>query len=464
MTQSKILNCTILSGYLSPTPGPPRRRAPATPASEEASAKRQKTEKQTLLKLKPLSSVESAEVPEQTPEKKKTQAEKESDEDEVSEEAEKPNEAEKPDHSKAEKSTKPKKVQKKPAMKSEEPSKKPKEAEKPTQAEKPKEAEKPTQAEKPNEAEKPDEAEKPKLKAEKPNETEKPNEAEKPSKAEKPTGKASGDIQWNAELGKACWQKSEGIIVSSTPFVDKDDEVKVSFDGLLWSVPHLVPSDLDPSKPTNPLHKVSKPKVPKAKQATPKPIEDYVYPIIRCKYATQGSKSPLIKVEAREDRHDLHSKWVQKLQLVIKADLSVGKAMNIAKTLADAYVYMNLNPSRLNFRGCRESLLGHNHDWESSALDWQTVNKLGLKHFPKSQLELCFCLACPGLASHMLFFNPLHRSMHTYVHMYIYGHSHMYMVHACANTLPHTHTHTHRDTHDNHIPVWPGCHISIHEC
>ena len=349
-------------------------------------------------------------------------------------------------------------------MKSEEPSKKPKEAEKPTQAEKPKEAEKPTQAEKPNEAEKPDEAEKPKLKAEKPNETEKPNEAEKPSKAEKPTGKASGDIQWNAELGKACWQKSEGIIVSSTPFVDKDDEVKVSFDGLLWSVPHLVPSDLDPSKPTNPLHKVSKPKVPKAKQATPKPIEDYVYPIIRCKYATQGSKSPLIKVEAREDRHDLHSKWVQKLQLVIKADLSVGKAMNIAKTLADAYVYMNLNPSRLNFRGCRESLLGHNHDWESSALDWQTVNKLGLKHFPKSQLELCFCLACPGLASHMLFFNPLHRSMHTYVHMYIYGHSHMYMVHACANTLPHTHTHTHRDTHDNHIPVWPGCHISIHEC
>ena len=64
--------------------------------------------------------------------------------------------------------------------------------------------------------------------------------------------KATGDIKWNPELGKACWQKEEGVIISSTPFVDKDDEVKVSFGGLLWSVPHLVPSDLDPSMPANP--------------------------------------------------------------------------------------------------------------------------------------------------------------------------------------------------------------------
>ena len=64
--------------------------------------------------------------------------------------------------------------------------------------------------------------------------------------------KATGDIKWNPELGKACWQKEEGVIISPTPFVDKDDEVRVSFGGLLWSVPHLVPSDLDPSMPANP--------------------------------------------------------------------------------------------------------------------------------------------------------------------------------------------------------------------
>ena len=221
-------------------------------------------------------------------------------------------------------------------------------------------------------------------------------EEKKPDDAEEPK-KAAGDIKWNPELGKACWQKKEGVIISSTPFVDKDDEVKVSFGGLLWSVPHLVPSDLDPSMPPKNLpQKQPKAKAdPKAKQL--KPVDDYVYPIIRCKYCTQGSKNPLIKIEVRQDRHNLQSKWVQKLQLVVKADLSAQKAMHIAKSFADSYVYMNLNPGQLNFRGCRESLLAHEHDWETSSLDWQTINKLGLKHFPKSQLELCLVYAFPGL-------------------------------------------------------------------
>ena len=197
--------------------------------------------------------------------------------------------------------------------------------------------------------------------------------------------KATGDIKWNPELGKACWQKKRGL-----SFPPQDDEVTVSFGGLLWSVPHLVPSDLDPSMPANPpQQKVKAKAAPKAKQQA-KPVDDYVYPIIRCKYCAQGSKNPLIKIEAREDRHNLQSKWVQKLQVVIKDNLAVQKAMNVAKSFADSYVYMNLNPGQLNFRGCRDSLLAHKHDWETSALDWQTINKLGLKHFPKSQLELCY--------------------------------------------------------------------------
>ncbi|CAE7238527.1 unnamed protein product [Symbiodinium sp. CCMP2592] len=322
-------------GYLSPTPGPPRRRAADKPEAPEASA---------LKRLKPLS--------EQTPEEQNT-----------TDAAEKPDHAEKTDHAKN----------------------KPDDAEKPDHAEKTNHAEK-TDADTTDkkEADKTEKNQKDADKAEEKNKKDPDKAEEKNEKAdgsEKP--KATGDIKWNPELGKACWQKKEGVIISSIPFVDKNDEVKVSFGGLLWSVPHLVPRDLDPSMPANPSRKEAKAKaVPKAKPQ-PKPVDDYVYPIIRCKYCTQGSKNPLIKIEAREDRGNLHSKWVQKLQVVIKSDLTVQKAMNVAKSFADAYVYMNLNPGQLNFRGCRDSLLAHKHDWETSALDWQTVNKLGLKHFPR---------------------------------------------------------------------------------
>ncbi|CAE7455827.1 unnamed protein product [Symbiodinium sp. CCMP2592] len=198
-----------------------------------------------------------------------------------------------------------------------------------------------------------------------------------------------GDIWWDYEMQRACLESQTGPVFSSKPFV-KEDEVFVQFpDGLMWSVPHLVPADLESGlglpAPTVPEQK---PKAAsKRKPKADKPIEDYVYSIIRCKYCTQGSKNPLIKVEAREDRHDATSRWVQKLQLVIRTGLSVRKAMHIAMTFADCYVYMNLNPAEINYRGCRDDLLAHDHDWEASALDWQTVNSLGLKHFPKSPKE-----------------------------------------------------------------------------
>ena len=206
----------------------------------------------------------------------------------------------------------------------------------------------------------------------------------------------AGDIWWDYEMQRACMEIQTGPVFSSRPFV-KDDEVFAKFpDGLVWSVPHLVPADLEatgglPAAPSIPTTQNKQKPKPKAKQKADKPVEDYVFPIIRCKYCTQGAKSPLIKIEAREDRHDTSSKWLQKLQVVIKDDLSVRKAMHIARTFADCYVYMNLNPAEINFRGCRDDLLAHNHNWEESALDWQTVNSLRLKHFPKSQLERYLC-------------------------------------------------------------------------
>ena len=136
----------------------------------------------------------------------------------------------------------------------------------------------------------------------------------------------------------------------------------------------------------------------------------------------------MIKIEAREDRHDLQSKWVQKLQVVIKANLTVQKAMNIAKSFADSYVYMNLNPGQLNFRGCRESLLAHKHDWETSALDWQTINKLGLKHFPKSQLELCyFVRPCDPYTSFLYMHAPSHARDNSHTHTRVHACMHTYL-------------------------------------
>ena len=393
--------------------------------------------------------------------------------------AEKPDQGdtEKPDNDdtaeeprKAKQAKKSDEAEKKKEKKSDEAEKKKKEK-KSDEAEK-KEKKQSDEAEK-KEKKKSDEAEKKEKKksdeAEKKKKEKKSDEAEKKDKKSDESKKATatGDIKWNPELEKACWQKSEGVIISSTPFVDKDGEVKVLFGGLLWNVPHLVPSDLDPSMPANPPQQQMKAKaVPKAKQL--KPVDDYVYPIIRCKYCTQGTKNPLIKIEVREDRHNLQSKWVQKLQLVIKDNLSVRKAMNVAKSFADSFVYMNLNPGRLNFRGCRESLLAHEHDWETSALDWQTVNKLGLKHFPKSQLELWFVSTFPGLLpTRMIRASNTHAScLFTckasyicFMHVRTCIHDRTHMIKSYPHTHTHTHTHRHSFMHHACIHTYLGAYI-----
>ncbi|CAE7244291.1 unnamed protein product [Symbiodinium sp. CCMP2592] len=337
-------------GYLSPTPGPPRRRAAETAKQEEASPK---TPKQTLLKLKPMDPDEGDDKDDQADKPKPKRAKKSSD-------------AQKKENADAEKKKKEKNPNDTDAEKKE---KKPDDADAEKKEKKPDDAVAEKKEKKPDDAEKkkekkPDDADaekkekkhhdadekkekKPgdchKKKEKKPDDADAEHDEKMPDDADK-SKEAAGDIKWNPELGKACWQKKEGVIISSVPFVDKDDEVKVSFGGLLWSVPHLVPSDLDSSMPPkNPMQTQTKVKaVPKAKQL--KPVDDYIYPIIRCKYCTQGSKNPLIKIEVREDRHNLRSKWVQKLQLVVKDNLSVQKAMHIAKSFADSYVYMNLNP------------------------------------------------------------------------------------------------------------------------
>ncbi|CAE7260691.1 cpt [Symbiodinium sp. CCMP2592] len=337
-------------GYLSPTPGPPRRRAAETAKQEEASPK---TPKQTLLKLKPMDPDEGDDKDDQADKPKPKRAKKSSDaQKKENADAEKKKKEKNPNDTDAEKKEKKpddadaEKKEKKPDdAVAEKKEKKPDDAEK-KKEKKPDDADAEKKEKKHHDADekkekKPDDCHKKKEK--KPDDADAEHDEKMPDDADK-SKEAAGDIKWNPELGKACWQKKEGVIISSVPFVDKDDEVKVSFGGLLWSVPHLVPSDLDSSMPPkNPMQTQTKVKaVPKAKQL--KPVDDYIYPIIRCKYCTQGSKNPLIKIEVREDRHNLRSKWVQKLQLVVKDNLSVQKAMHIAKSFADSYVYMNLNP------------------------------------------------------------------------------------------------------------------------
>ena len=86
-------------------------------------------------------------------------------------------------------------------------------------------------------------------------------------------------------MQRACLESQTGPVYSSRPF-EKEDEVFVKFpDGLVWSVPHLVPADLKadgglPAAPKTPKKQKQKPK-PKATQKAEKPVEDYAYPIIR---------------------------------------------------------------------------------------------------------------------------------------------------------------------------------------
>ena len=127
--------------------------------------------------------------------------------------------------------------------------------------------------------------------------------------------------------------------------------MKFDVDGVQWKVPCLVPYDLVRlTKGGVPLPSAkdlrNKPDTNAKKKATPKkkadhPVEDYELGIIRCRFALQGKNPAIIKVEVREDRNDMNSKWRQKMQIVIKDEVTAVVAMNVAKTFADCYVNMN---------------------------------------------------------------------------------------------------------------------------
>ena len=205
-------------------------------------------------------------------------------------------------------------------------------------------------------------------------------------------GRKPGEIWWDDEMGRALFKNDSGVLRSSKPYVPADDASAVMVDfenGIKWRPP-LMPSDLEKF---GALPKVDAPSDPKpkgkarAKAASTKPVGDYVLEVIRCRYASQGKSSPIIKVEALVDRNNPKSKWHQVVQLVIK-DCSANYAMNVCKSLADLFQNLNMNPSETNWRECRDSLLHYgasgNHDYNKEPLDWQIVPKLRLKAFAPS--------------------------------------------------------------------------------
>ena len=201
-----------------------------------------------------------------------------------------------------------------------------------------------------------------------------------------------GDTWWSNFMGRAC-RKIEGDTheTSGPPFLH-NDQVMVQFeDQTIWRVPHLIPSDLDrmngdglPSVPSQQEQPKPK-KAPKAKaKAKERPVKDFEQKTVRAKFSFQGKNDPIVKVEAREDRNDCGSRWKQKFQIVVRGEMCANSAMNVATTFCQLYQGMNLNPSVLDFKECRDALIGMKgrHDWTQGPMDWQHVAALCLKGFP----------------------------------------------------------------------------------
>ena len=180
-----------------------------------------------------------------------------------------------------------------------------------------------------------------------------------------------------------------------------EDKVCTSFehDDLVWVVPHLLPADLEHyagGKLQGVRHVETKPSQKKAKSAAKKPNEQsnafapYVLDAVKVSYSSQGSSNPIIKVQVRQDRNDTKSKWVQRMQVVIKDEVSKNIAWNVAKTFADCFQFMGLVPDVTNYRECRDSLLAYGaagyHDFEKGPLPWRTVADKCLKAFPPKSL------------------------------------------------------------------------------
>ena len=232
----------------------------------------------------------------------------------------------------------------------------------------------------------------PKTKKEKRKEKPK-DEMPKDEKCGPSDGRKLGEIWWDDEMGRAFFSSRKGVLRSSKPYVPDDDPdaVLVDFEnGIQWRPP-LIPGDLEkfgelpraevPKDPPKPKAK------PKAKSASTKPVKDYVLDVIRCKFASQGKASPIIKVEALVDRNNPTSKWHQVVQLVIK-DISADYAMNVCRSLADLFQNLNMNPSETNWRECRDALLHYGasgqHDFNKGHLDWRAVETLRFKAFAPS--------------------------------------------------------------------------------
>ena len=199
-----------------------------------------------------------------------------------------------------------------------------------------------------------------------------------------------GDIWWDNVYSKAMIKTVDGgVELSGEPFVQTDQVFVTFFKGnknqeLSWRVPHLIPTDLE--KGAFPLSNPDPPNKPKAKakpkNKADKPVPNYDLPTIRYKYCLQGKNPPIIKIECREDRFDMNSKWKQKLQIVIKDSVTLNMASNVSRTFCDAYHNMTLNPRLLDFRECRQALLEHDHDWEKGPLNWEIIARACIKGFP----------------------------------------------------------------------------------
>ena len=244
----------------------------------------------------------------------------------------------------------------------------------------------------------------------KPQKANEKDEQPKPSKKKpKPTMKADEMDEQPHKKAKIAEQTDEVIWsnlhekatcngeMSSSPYVE-GGEVLVRFkSGRVWRVPHLVPKDIEQRGEQAALPRVGdvsevKKKKPRT-EAKPRPVSDFILGSVRVKYASQGSKHPILKLECKEDRFGPSAgPWRQKMQFVLKEDaaLTMAQASHVLQTMAMCYEKMNLNGAEIDFKRCRDSLLKHaeavKHDWEKKPMSWEYVNKQKLDGFPLARL------------------------------------------------------------------------------
>ncbi|CAE7222571.1 cpt [Symbiodinium sp. CCMP2592] len=243
---------------------------------------------------------------------------------------------------------------------------------KPTKADEKDEKPKPTKADEKDEQ--PHKKEKPKPtkadeKDKQPQKKEKPKKTKPDEKDEQPQPQ---EVSWSNLHEKAMCNGE----MSSSPYVE-GGEVMVRFEsGRVWRVPHLVPDDIEKRGEQEAAAKA-------------RPVADFILPSVRVKYASQGTKSPVLKLECKEDRFGPSmGPWRQKLQFVLKEDAPLGmvEASHVMQTMATCYEKMNLNGAEIDFRRCRDSLLKHakavNHDWARKPMSWEYVNQQKLDGFP----------------------------------------------------------------------------------